>query len=167
MAKKAILLDKIEFQNIVSDLESKTTFKSRGELWQAIESTEWAKGLSPRPLTAQVAMLKAKQLNLDIKTPLGKRGNANLANSVRGPRVAKRIPLEIVAQLKQRYPESLHSTIDRAASGSMKAAIKLNCIECSGFIKKEVALCQIQTCPMWTFRPYKNMKSLTKENVNE
>jgi hypothetical protein len=165
MSKKAIVLDKVEFQKIVTDLESSKQFVSRGALWQAVEESEWAKKLTPRPLTAQVAMLKAKELNLAIKTVLGKRGNANLATVARGPRKAKRISLEIVESMKKHFPENLHSTIDKAAAGSMKAAIKLNCIECSGFVKKEVALCQIQTCPMWTYRPYKNAANVdTIEN---
>ena len=31
-------------------------------------------------------------------------------------------------------------------------AIRQNCLDCSGGVKKEVTLCIIVTCPLWPFR---------------
>lgn len=31
-------------------------------------------------------------------------------------------------------------------------AIRLKCLDCSGFQQKEVSLCQVTNCPLWPFR---------------
>lgn len=51
---------------------------------------------------------------------------------------------------------------DKIANGSKAAAIKLNCLQCCGFEKKEVKYCTCTDCPMFTFRPYRS-KSKSKK----
>lgn len=152
--RKPIVVDKNVFQNLVSDLEQRFGFLNRSALWQAVSDTGWAKSIR---LSPQVAMLKAKALAIEVKTPLGQRGRAKGSGAVpnAGKRKHKqRMSLEVVSELKTIYQESLHKSVDRAAAGSMKAAIKLKCVDCCGGSKKEVALCEIRNCPLWGFRPY-------------
>jgi hypothetical protein len=164
--RKAIPVDKILFQKIVTDLENRFGFANRSKLWSAVASTGWAKsiGLSP-----QVAMLKAQVLNLTLKTPVGQRGRRKGDDF---PAVANRqrkrrgIPPEQVTVLKKIYDSSLCSKIDRAARGSMKAAIALKCIDCCGGQKKEVALCEVTDCVLWNFRPYKHLPESGDSNAN-
>jgi hypothetical protein len=152
--RKAIPVEPHELQNVIIVAESNGGgFASRSQLWKAVAETDWAKKIK---LSAQVAMLKAKAFNLTIKTPLGKKGKSPGDGPVpnAGKRTSKRIPLDVVQEMKKEFISSLHGKIDRAAKGSMKAAIALKCIECSGGYKKEVALCRLKTCPLWSFRPY-------------
>ncbi len=153
--RKPILVDKVELQAVINQVEQAGPLGSRSALWLAVADTEWAKSVK---LSPQVAMLKAKALNVVIKTPLGLRGRAPgsgpVPNAGTGKRGRKRIPLDIVDMLKKAFVPELHSKVDRAAGGSMKAAIALKCIDCSGGSKKEVGLCPIKDCALWCFRPY-------------
>jgi hypothetical protein len=74
--RKPIVIDKAEFQNVITLLENSNQFANRTLLWQAVEASEWAKSRLPRPLTAQVAMMKADEFGLEIKTEKGKRGRS-------------------------------------------------------------------------------------------
>ncbi len=75
MAKMPTILDKEEFQKVLSDLESKNTFPNLSALWKAVEKTDWAKSRRPRPLMAASAGIKAVEMGLVIKTQPGKRFN--------------------------------------------------------------------------------------------
>lgn len=75
MAKTPTIIDKEEFQKVLSDLESKNTFPNLSALWKAVENTDWAKSRSPRPLMAASAGVKAAEMGLIIKTQPGKRFN--------------------------------------------------------------------------------------------
>lgn len=150
--RKPIPVVKEVFQDIVTLLETTKGFATRSALWSAVADTEWAKniGLSP-----QVAMLKAKTFGLTIKTPVGQRGRMKGSGPVpnAGKRRSKTMALPVVEALKKEFP-TMHGKIDRAAAGSMKAAIGMKCLDCSNGGKKEVALCPIDTCPLWHLRPY-------------
>jgi len=41
-----------------------------------------------------------------------------------------------------------------AGTGGRSNAIKCMCLACSGWIRADVAGCQITDCPLWHFRPY-------------
>lgn len=41
----------------------------------------------------------------------------------------------------------------QVAAGSMRAAIKLNCIQCSGGSYSEAQRCTVLVCPLYAFRP--------------
>ncbi len=44
------------------------------------------------------------------------------------------------------------------SGGSRKAAIVAKCIECTAYQPAEVALCTIEGCPLWRYRPYRGRK---------
>ena len=156
------------FQNMVRSLELRFNFQTRSALWEAVAKTGWARSIK---LTPQVAMLKAKAFNIVIKTPVGQRGRKKGSGPVpnAGRKGKRTIPLPIVDLLKRQYAPSVHKAIDRAASGSMKAAIKLKCLDCVCYQKKEVTLCETVDCPLWVFRPYQdkqeNARILAKAKV--
>lgn len=159
--RKPIVVDFNSFQDAIVSVEWDGPHASRNALWQAVSATPYAQSIK---LSPQVAMLKAKGFAdagkpLMIITPLGKKGRskgeAPVVNRESKPKGTRRIPLDIVKEMKKHFPPSLHSKVDRAAKGSMKSAITLACVECSGGQKGEVAKCTIKTCPLWAFRPYK------------
>jgi hypothetical protein len=152
--RKAIPVNAQELQSTVSNLESQTMFPNRSALWAAVAASDWAKSIG---LSSQVAMLKAQAFGTVINTAKGKRGREKgqgPANTSK-PKGRRRIPLDVVPLLKKVYHPSLHGKVDRAAAGSLKAAIALKCIDCCGGIKSEVRECQIQECVLWAFRPYR------------
>lgn len=158
--RKPIVIDQREMQAVVSKCESESSFKNRTELWNAIAATEWARTMQPRPLTAQVAMIKADELGIEIKTPKGLRGRAKGSAPINtGGRKKKVFSAEqrdaLISGIPLDQREKLIKTIDRACNGSMKAAVKLKCLDCTNWQKQEVADCTIVDCSLHSFRPYK------------
>ena len=164
--RKAIAVNAVDLQNTITNIETGSNPpSSRQKLWEAVASTDWAKGLT---LSSQVAMLKAKALGCIIATPLGKKGNpGGLKKTRTGGTPRKGIPATIAAELKRIHGEKYSGTVDRASKGSLKSAIKLKCLDCCGFQKSEVALCTITACPLWSFRFVKNPLTLTEEGRKE
>lgn len=155
--RKPILLDKNEFQKLLTELEEKNIFPNRTHLWAAVEASEWAKGRSPRPLSAQVAMMKAEELGLEIKTVKGKRGREKGQKPpMMGGRKKKVFSLEkLLAGIPKEERPGLEKTIEKARTGSLKARVKLKCLDCCNWQKGEVAECQQDDCSLWDVRPYK------------
>jgi hypothetical protein len=162
--RKPIVVDKMKLQDVLVNIEWDGPLQSRNALWQAVAESDYAKSIK---LSPQVAMLKAKAFgdSLMILTPLGKKGRSKgeappKANTDKAKR-SRRISLEIVELLKKKFPQSMHRTVDRAAKGSLKAGVALNCMDCSGMQKGEVARCTIKNCTWWSFRPYKRKATTT------
>jgi hypothetical protein len=40
--------------------------------------------------------------------------------------------------------------------GSRTDAVKAKCLDCSNWTRKEITLCQVDTCPLWPYRPYQD-----------
>lgn len=59
--------------------------------------------------------------------------------------------------------------VDRLAKGSMKAAIRLMCIDCTCGMVGEITNCPIISCPLWNFRPKTGLvgSSLLEKETNE
>lgn len=165
--RKATEVVPAELQIQIAELESTQPdgkFPNRSALWRALEATAWAKSRSPRPLTGQVAMNLFNKNNLICATPVGQRGRSKGQGPVAagGSRKQKTIPADIIAALKKTVPEKYHNVVDKAAAGSLKAKVKLKCLDCVAYQKKEIALCTLTDCGLWTVRPYKDKRSLTE-----
>jgi hypothetical protein len=48
--------------------------------------------------------------------------------------------------------------IEQAEAGSLPAAIKLMCLDCSGWERNDVRDCVIDWCPLYPHRPYQEVK---------
>ena len=35
--------------------------------------------------------------------------------------------------------------------------IKMKCLDCSNFCRKEIELCTVNSCPLWEVRPFQNL----------
>jgi len=73
MARTKVQIDKTKLSNAISEVEKKTTFTSRTELFKAVAETTFAKGHTP-PLTSSVIALRFAEYNLTCTTPKGTRG---------------------------------------------------------------------------------------------
>jgi hypothetical protein len=56
------------------------------------------------------------------------------------------------------FPKSALPIIQRAEKGSLPDAVKLKCLDCAGFERKEVRDCVIVACPLYPHRPYQRAK---------
>lgn len=165
MAKTRLEINKDEFQKVVTDLEASQTFENPSMLWKAVEATDWAKSLHPRALTAAVAYVRAKELGITYKTPAGKRGGA-LKGRVGGDTPRLRVPrskkmeafASTFARMRQETPKRYLPLVDKAEKGSLKACLKLKCLECANWQAVEVKLCEIISCPLFPTRPFQGKK---------
>ncbi len=68
------------------------------------------------------------------------------------------------ARQRRAFPRTALPTIAQAENGSLPAAIKLMCLDCSGWVRQEVRDCVVVTCPLFPHRPFKKM---TSRNPND
>jgi len=70
------------------------------------------------------------------------------ARQAKSARMAASPTLDV---LRTRYPEHT-GRIDAMATGSLKAAVQMMCIDCSGS-RHEAKMCTATGCPLWIHRP--------------
>ena len=141
-------------------------------------------GCSTLPVvTPSVVLLRVKEWSTQLKTPLGKRGRAagtklteehkaalRAGRQNRSPRVTRfnadsslQSSFELLAK---RTPERYQPLVNAIRSGSKSAAIKLNCLECSGYVTDDVRNCVCTQCPLYAFRPYQRGQELEEAPSN-
>ncbi len=64
-------------------------------------------------------------------------------------------------------PSKYRKLFDRVTSGgaSPREAIKLNCLECCGYVRSEVERCSGYTCAFYAYRPYQKLVKSPTEPV--
>ncbi len=158
MARTKLEISKAEFQKVVTDLEASQVFDNPSYLWKAVEQTEWAQNLKPRPLTASVAYMRAKELGIVYNTKPGKLGREALESGVRKVRKAGSIKMrkfvDSFTKMRKEMPKRYHPLIERAEKGSKTACVKLKCLECANWQTSEVRKCVISSCPLFPIRPF-------------
>jgi hypothetical protein len=168
-----------EFQQVVSDLESARSFPHRRALWMALAATQWAKeqNLSPGALRQQARRLKVRvstppnphRVRLKIQ---GDKAEAveptqtpDLGSDPRPPATTargttkERVPLPV---LRSHTPAKFQPLVDRIEDGSIRAAVKLKCLECSSYQVEEIRLCTVPACPLHSVRPYQSGEKETR-----
>lgn len=163
MARIKLEVNREELANQVRLAEESNTFKSRDDLYAHIANTDWAKS-QPKPLTKSVVYLRIKEFNIPINTakaePFMKRvlNNVGILNNQEGQEERERFDKEDVELNKTMmagyFDPKHHATIKKAVRGSMKAAIRLKCLDCCAENKVEIKECNVTTCPLWLYRPF-------------
>ena len=85
-----------------------------------------------------------KKLREDSKIKFEKKYVAFVKDNPKLASVVKHAP----NNFKKQYIEALLGEL------SNKQAIKVKCVECSGFSNDEVKNCTVRACPLWKVRPY-------------
>jgi hypothetical protein len=62
------------------------------------------------------------------------------------------------ARQRQTFPRMALPVIAQAERGSLPAAIKLMCLDCSAWVKAEIRYCVIRACPLYPRRPYRRIR---------
>jgi hypothetical protein len=164
MARVKLEISKKDLQAAIDKLEATQTFATLSDLWLAVENTEWAKNLQPRPLKAPVVLQRVRELKCTTKTQPGKKGRLKGAGPVnrtkRSDKFAKSAAItDAFDGLRKNMSEKYHGLIDNIQyRGSLKAAVKAMCLQCTNEQPKEVKLCTSgHHCPLWAFRPFQNV----------
>jgi len=65
-------------------------------------------------------------------------------------------PADRTDYLAHTVPKKWRSGAAKAFAGkaSPRAAIRVKCLDCSGFEVAEVTNCTVTLCPLWAYRPY-------------
>ena len=162
MGRTKLVLDRVEFQSVIDELEEKETFDNLSSLCKKMEETEYAKRQHPRPLTWAVAYQRLTELNIKTKTQAGRKGgkpspeqldamkNGRANSTSKSDRMLEH--QGTFRNLKAEYP-SFAKVVDRASEGSLRAMIKLKCIECCAGDRNEIKNCSCD-CPLVPVRPY-------------
>ena len=68
---------------------------------------------------------------------------------------------------KDAVPRAYRGVIQKAFDGvaSPRQAIKAKCLDCGGFMRAEVAHCQVIHCPLWPYRPYQRGEDDAEQEV--
>lgn len=176
MARTAVKVDRVKLVAAINEVEKNGPCLTRSRLYDRV-TREYNSSVSDFSLeiTPSIVMLRIKEFNLTVKTPVGQRGRqsgvkmtdehkallaAGRKNRVKGGRKAKfeknpEIKAALV-DLKEKTPESYVSLVEKIAAGSMRAAVRLNCLQCSNYQRIEIKECNCTGCPMFAFRPYQN-----------
>lgn len=171
MAKTETPVGRAALVAAIQFCETNGPFANRSLLYSCV-ATQYNHAEQPRKhITPSIVLLRIRDWGLTVKTPMGKRGRAKGAIlspehkaamlAGRGQRTPKserfasdpKISAALSA-LAQRTPERFKGLVDDIRNGSRNAAVKLHCLECSGYQTSEVADCVCVACPLWAFRPY-------------
>ncbi len=117
----------------------------------------------PRALTASVAYDRAQEFGIQYKTKVGKRGIGGLSEeqkaAVRKNRKPRSEKMKAFAsgfeEMRREVPERFQPVVSQAEKGSLRAAIKLKCLDCAAYQPTEIKQCPITVCGLFPHRPYK------------
>ncbi len=178
MARTKIKVDETLLRKIIAEKESNNKYTARSALYNDVASSYNEQ--SNIKINGQIVYLRVGELNIDLKTPVGKRGRAAgcvINTGVKVPRAEKLAKSSdaqktfeaLRKELKVKYDSKHDNTrflplVQKMQDGSLKAATKLMCLSCANYSTQEVAMCEILSCPLHPFRPYKGKSNnLTKD----
>jgi hypothetical protein len=182
--KVAKPVNRQQLVNAIAQAESSGPLTNRQALYAlACEAYNIAAGASNPKLwiTPSIVLLRVKEWNLAVSTPVGKRGRQpgstiprkldEHGNPIpRAQRKGRRASKTNMGAMRagEFRGEQYQGLLTRIENGSLTARIKANCLACAGFVTAEVANCGCTGCPLWDVRPFQSPKGLeaaAPENV--
>lgn len=168
MAKVAIVVNRDLLSLSLKEAEASQKFPNLNALWSRVADLyNTKKSNTEKAITLSVVYLRVKEWNLPFITKAGKRGRASMtpqqiqamqsARKSRKPRKEKlKAFKKTFSMIRTKTPKRFLPMVDAIENGSLRAAIKLNCLECVGYEVKEVKLCTSNDCCFFPHRPYQN-----------
>jgi hypothetical protein len=171
MGRASVVVDKDTLQQLINDYESRNTYKNQSHLFKDIALAYG--GTIGRSLSPAWVLVKVQELGLQVKTEKGRKGKIKGEGPPVGVRRSRGDKLTGHSSLKLLRQEMLHDQrahkylplLTRVEKGSLKSAIKLNCIYCSNWQPNEVRHCKCETCPMHCIRPFQTSTEDSDESV--
>lgn len=164
--RKEIKISQTLLTKVIRDLEVNGPLPNQSLLFEkAAENYNAVKEKDYPDISKALVYLRVKAWGIEIQTKAGKRGRQKLTpediahmqqnRKTRGKRSSKfnkNACAALETHFKQEAPRFL-PIVNKCNNGSLKAAVKLMCIECGGWEPSEVKQCNITSCPLWNFRP--------------
>ena len=181
MSRRSISVNRQLLVSSISEAEKDGPLANRITLANKVAEIYNSKTIA-ETVTHSVVTLRIKEWNLTVKTPVGKRGRAAgialtdeqkaaMKNGRQGGRAAKFAKNEDIQNsfesMYQRFDSAYKPLIDRAKNGSLKAAVKLQCLDCSNFQSNEIKNCACNHCPLYPFRPYQTSNVSTSTETED
>lgn len=150
MGRASIVIKKEELEKEILCAETSQTFDNQSRLFEYICGTDWAKTIKDslgRPKEIQPIHIyqRVKEFGIQLKTVAGKKGGA--VKGVKRERKKRTIPTTFLSSVPPEYKP----LAEKVAAGSLKAAIKLKCLECSCYQVAEVRKCTVTNCALYPF----------------
>lgn len=163
MARKKLEVNKVTLQRAVEKAEENGSLSKLSELYEKVAENY---NLSQHEnITSSIVGLRIKEYKIETKTKPGKRGREKMTDKQKAAMQQNRtskaekfsnspVALKILNNMRKDVPERFQSVVEKVTEGSRTAAVKLKCLECSGYQTPEVRHCTAIQCPLWLFRPY-------------
>lgn len=135
-------MDKNSLQDEISKLEINGPLESRSKLYQELNK------IYPDIKFMAIFGRRIQQWNLNVKTPKPDQ----VADSAKKTSLKKNPTINFY---KTTEGGKYKKTAISLSQGSLKAAIKLKCLDCCCYKAEEIKLCTITECSLHPFRPYK------------
>lgn len=163
MAKTATPVNEIQMKAAIATVEKDGPVANLSMLYEQV-AAEYRK-LVPvqlREVTPSVVLGWIKKTNFPVKTQPGKRGGglqpghrptgtrtSRSEKFAKNPEIGKHFD-----RIRKHVPENYLPLVEKAAAGSVTAAVKLKCLDCANFQREEIRECSVACCPLWAVRPY-------------
>ena len=162
MGRASVVITQDALTSVISELESKSEFTNVSALCEAVCATEWAKNLKNSAgnavtLQPQTVRNRIEMFAIAIKTKPGKRGNPGVAGQTRErkPRSEKFAANDLVTQglaaIRTNTPHGHKKLVDKIAAGSLKAAVRLKCLDCVNYEQSLIGDRSCLGCPLSVF----------------
>jgi hypothetical protein len=149
MGRKAIFVPDSDIQAAINLAENGEGLKNLSILCSKV-----AEQLKVSP---QWVYLKITKNSFKMLTQKGKKVGETVSRS-ESPKTEKKISLTVLDSLNSsmsaKNREKYKNTIIKAASGSLKAVVKLKCLDCSSYQQEEIRNCTITGCSLYSVKPY-------------
>lgn len=169
MAKPATPVDRSLLEQSLKEAEKNGPLKNLNALWKAAATIY--NRTSKTKITHSIVSLRVRDWRIQVQTVPGKRGKSTMSaehkaalQASRGNRKPRSEKMKEFSgtfkAMRRRFkkdPSLLRflPIVDSAEKGSLTAAIKLQCLDCSDYQTQEIKQCHIQSCPLYPHRPYK------------
>ena len=180
MARVTIQANQEILKASIEEAEKDGPLSNLSVLWKATEIIYRRKmveiGGNCDKITPAVIMLRTLDFKIPYKTIAGKKGrqigsgpilSSDGQRPIHVPRSEKMKEFDTFAKMRISLPVKYHNLVNLAEKGSLKAAIKLKCLDCSCYQPTEIKYCTITGCSLFPHRPFKNSGQNITSNEEE
>lgn len=148
--KRPVQVDRGKLTRSIVEAEKEGPLPKQGDLWKKV-----AEIYGDPKVTASVVYLRVKEWNLAVKTTAAKKGRRLSGGGKRRPRAEKMKAFSSnFLKMKKETPPRFIPLVVLSEQGSMRAALKLKCLDCMGFQTVEIKRCPVSGCSLYPYRPY-------------
>lgn len=161
MGRTKLDINMQDVESMLHQVELNGPLINQSAVWNAIAdlyNKQYNTDISPAVFRQRIL-----EANLNVQTKPGKKGRqpgVKVERTSRANKFQSKKGKGALKVLRGTTPANYLPIVDKIEAGSMKAAVKLHCLECCGFDDSinRVRNCEIKECSLWLFRPYQKTK---------